>query len=375
MQLTEATVRGRLAGVEDPFLGGSVLDLGLVTDVAVDATTIHVSVALNAPHAPDERRIGDRIRDALSTLDRSVRVYADPPTGVVEPPLPNSKNVILVTASRQRVGHTAVAVNVAADLASRGAAVGVLDAHSSGTGVRSLLEITEDVQLGEAGELVPVGAEGLQVVSVTDVLGENPPRVERTAVGDRLVAGLLHDVEWQALDYLFVVAPPLAEVLDNRILDVVPATGAVVVRSPETAPADDATRNDDVLVDHGVPVLGVVENTTPLPSRGRLPDWGGRPPTRIDPTGVPCLGAVSLEPSDGVVAGAADESAAAVSALADAVTNQVGALHRLTACAAATEQTESGSDCSTSVAGCSECSASTMRRRPDGWRASPRTSI
>jgi ATP-binding protein involved in chromosome partitioning len=348
MQLTEATVRGRLAGVEDPFLGGSILDLGLVADVDVDPTTIHVTVALNAPYAPDERRIGDRIRDALSSLDRTVRVYADPPTGAVQPPLSHVKNVVAVTSGPQRAGQTAVAVNLAAELASRGARVGVLDADVDGPAVRSALDVTDAVDVDDEGTLVPVERDGLKVASVTDVLGEDPPHVERTGLGERLLAGLVHDVEWQPLDYLFVVAPPVCDETDGRFLDAAPVTGAVVVTSAETSPAGDGSQCVDALVDRGVPVLGIAENTPSLDCPGCRPGWGRRAPDRVDPTGVLCLGPVSVDPEDGVVVENGDEAAASVSALADAVTNEVGVLHRLTACAVASENTATASGCPSS---------------------------
>lgn len=347
MQLTEATVRGRLAGVEDPFLGGSILDLGLVADVDVDPTTIHVTVALNAPYAPDERRIGDRIRDALSSLERTVRVYADPPTGAVQTPLPHVKNVVAVTSGPQRAGQTAVAVNLAAELAGRGARVGVLDADVDGPAVRSALDVTDAIDVDKEGTLVPVEDDGLKVAGVTDVLGEDPPHVERTGLGERLLAGLVHDVEWQPLDYLFVVAPPVCDETDGRFLDAAPVTGAVVVTSAETSPAGDGSQCVDALVERGVPVLGIAENPPSLECPGCRPEWGRCAPDRVDPTGVPRLGPVSVAPEDGVVENG-DEAAASVSALADAVTNEVGVLHRLTACAVASENTATASGCPSS---------------------------
>lgn len=365
MQLTEATVRGRLAGVEDPFLGGNILDLGLVADVDVDPTTVHVTVALNAPYAPDERRIGDRIRDALSTLERSVRVYADPPAGAVEPPLTRVKNVLAVTSGSQRAGQMVVAVNLAADLESRGARVGVLDADVDGPAVRSALDVQDAVEVDD-GALVPVERDGLKVASVTDILGENPPHVERTGLGERLFAGLFYEVDWHPLDYLFVVAPPVGDATAGRFLDAAPLTGAAVVRSAENSPAGDGAQCVDVLVERGVTVLGVTENTTSLDCQACRPGWGRRRDC-VNPTGAPCLGPISLAAGDGVVVGNGDESAAAVSALADAVTNEVGVLHRLTACAVADENTAIASGCLSSHEWDVECSDSDDE--PDSRRA------
>jgi ATP-binding protein involved in chromosome partitioning len=244
--------------------------------------------------------------------------------------------VIAVTSGPQRAGQTAVAVNVAAELASRGARVGVLDADVDGPSVRSALDVTDDVDVGEEGTLVPVERDGLKVASVTDVLGADPPHVERTGLGERLLAGLVHDVEWQPLDYLFVVAPPTGPTTDRRLLDSIPVTGAVVVTSMDTSPAGDESRCVDALVDRDVPVLGVAENAPSLAWAGYRPGWGRRPSERVDSVGVPRLGPVSVDAADGVVVGDGNEPAAAVAALGDAVTNEVGVLHRLTACANAT---------------------------------------
>lgn len=344
MNPSEGTVRGRLARVEDPFLGASIVDLGLVADVHVDETTVHVSVALNAPHAPDERRIGDRIREELASIDRQVRVYADPPTGIVGQPLPHVKNLLAVTSHTAGVGRAAVAVNVAAELADRGAHVGILDADPAGTRVWSLLDAATDACFDADGVLVPGEGRGVKVASLRDALGASSPAVSDTLVGEHVVAGLLHDTAWQPLHYLFVVAPPVADDAASRLLDVVPTTAGIVVTAPDVAGTGAGFRVAAVLDDCDVSLLGVVQNVLAL----ECPSCGGRwqrfGESGVDRTSLPQLGTVSFTPADGVVVDG--DGAAAVAALADAVTNEVGALHRLSASAAA-----GTGDCSDSPAG------------------------
>jgi metal-sulfur cluster biosynthetic enzyme len=83
IELTEARVLQSLAGVVDPELGMSIVDLGLVYDVRIDGARVTVTMTLTAPGCPLHETMAEWTRAAVAAIPGVERVDVaitfDPP--------------------------------------------------------------------------------------------------------------------------------------------------------------------------------------------------------------------------------------------------------------------------------------------------------
>ncbi|WP_161973213.1 P-loop NTPase [Halostella litorea] len=328
MTIPESTVYERLDRIEDPSLDGSIVDLGLVTDVRTDPTTVHVRTAFRAPYAPEERLLEDRIRTALADLDAEVRLYADDAgRGPSDQHAAAVGNLVAVTADRRGVGTATATGNLAVALADRGARVGILDADVVGPSAARAVGVPDAPVHDAAGTLVPAETDGVKALSV-DRLHDGEHPVGRRPASGRLLTTLVRDVEWRPLDYLFVCLPPGD--VPASLAATVGVSGGVVVT--DGADGGDAARAASAFAERGVPTLGVVETVRAFQGAEDGPEGPDDEPTVA--TDLPVLGTVpvdsGLRPSEGPAAAGDDaaETRAAFAALADAVTDAVGRRQR-----------------------------------------------
>ncbi|HEU5196180.1 MAG TPA: metal-sulfur cluster assembly factor [Methylomirabilota bacterium] len=82
-ELTEARVLQSLAGVVDPELGMSIVDLGLVYGVRIDGARVTVTMTLTAPGCPLHETMAEWARAAVAAIPGVERVDVaitfDPP--------------------------------------------------------------------------------------------------------------------------------------------------------------------------------------------------------------------------------------------------------------------------------------------------------
>src|SRR3984893_5970396 len=167
-------VRGMLAGVIDPELHASIVDLGMVDDVRVDPDgSVMVRVALTTAGCPLRVQIrqdveskvrglpgvaavkveyGEMTPEQKSAAMQRARFNARESASPTE--VPSTTRVLAVASGKGGVGKSSVTVNVAAALAARGLTVGVLDADIWGFSVPRMLGV-EGRLGGTDGQISP----------------------------------------------------------------------------------------------------------------------------------------------------------------------------------------------------------------------------
>ena len=163
MSLTQDQVVDALRPVEDPELRRSIVDLGMVRTIQIDAGSVQVQVALTVPGCPLRSEIQRRVTEAVQPLagNRSVsldftvmtdaeregvrrQMMGDPASTAGSQPaqghaqgrtvpfsLPGSKTrPLLIASGKGGVGKSSVTTNLAVALAQRGHTVGVVDADA-----------------------------------------------------------------------------------------------------------------------------------------------------------------------------------------------------------------------------------------------------
>jgi len=83
MTATRAQITDALRDVFDPELGVSVVDLGLIYDLAIDGGRVHVTMTLTAPGCPLHDAMAEWVRRAVGRIpgveEVLVTIVFDPP--------------------------------------------------------------------------------------------------------------------------------------------------------------------------------------------------------------------------------------------------------------------------------------------------------
>jgi ATP-binding protein involved in chromosome partitioning len=324
-----------LEGVIDPELHSSIVDLGMVRDVAVDEDgLISVEIALTIASCPLRSQIegdvesrlrglpgatGVEIRTTAMTAPERASLMAKARKQAAErapeTEIPLSTRILAVASGKGGVGKSSVTVNLAAALAARGHVVGVLDADIWGFSVPRMLGING--RLGgtdgkiqpnevEVPSVRPGGPPGtLKVVSMGFLVeDEGMALMWRGLVLAKAVEQFLTDVRWGDLDYLLVDMPPGTGDIQMALSRLLPRAELLVVTTPALAAQKVAVRVADMARRSYLKVAGVVENMSAFTcDHGQsYPLFGsGGGQALADEVKAPLLAEIPLEP--GVAAG------------------------------------------------------------------------
>jgi len=233
---------------------------------------------------------------------------------------------ILVLSGKGGVGKSTVAVNLAVAFSLAGWKTGLLDVDIHGPSIPTMLGL-EGVNVTEAGgELLPVEANGLKVLSLGFFLTHPDDAVIwRGPLKMKAIQQFLQDVAWGDLDVLVVDSPPGTGDEPLSVCQLLgKVDGAVIVTTPQKVAAVDVRKSISFCRQVGVPVLGVIENMSGFacPRCGEitpiLRSGGGR--RLAEDMGVPFLGVIPLDPK---IAEACDEGHAYIGRYAESPTATV----------------------------------------------------
>lgn len=341
--ISQDAVLDRLRAVEDPELHRSIVELGMVRSIDIVGASVRVDVALTVKGCPLTHRIEREIKDALADLDgvagadavevrlgvmtpeelrevsAKVRGGAAPAAG--GPPAAPSPftdgslrtKVLIVASGKGGVGKSTVAANLAAALAARGRAVGLLDADIYGFSIPRIVGLKEAPRVITDGIIIPPEAAGMKVMSMGSLVEERQPVIWRGPMLSKLLAQFLGEVQWGEPDWLVVDSPPGTGDVAISLQGQLPKGAILLVTTPQELAASVAARVSAMAARTGQRVLGVVENMAYLVcehcgQRTRL--FEGDAARRLaDGLGVPVLASLPLMPS---LAGMADRGTPAV---------------------------------------------------------------
>ena len=335
--MTEATadaVRRAVGAVLDPELRRPIGELDMVRDIAVAGGTAEVGIALTIVGCPAAERIATDVRRAAASVPGISDVALQ--VGVMSPQERRAlterlrggrarempfgpgtlTRVIAVTSGKGGVGKSTVTANLAATLAARGLAVGLIDADVHGFSIPGQLglvaadgSVPQPTRIDDL--MLPPVAYGVKVISIGMFLRRGPGADPLGAVAwrgpmlHRTVQQFLTDVYFGDLDVLLLDMPPGTGDIAISVGQLLPNADVLVVTTPQTAASDVAVRSGLVARQTGQRVVGVVENMSAM----SLPDGtvidlfgeGGGAAVAAALSGedadVPLLGSVPLSPT------------------------------------------------------------------------------
>jgi ATP-binding protein involved in chromosome partitioning len=321
----ESAIYTALATVDDPEIRRPITDLGMVRSVTVgpsgateigilltvagcplrDKLTTDITAAVGAVAGVSAVRVdfGVMTTEQRRDLQTSLRGGA-----TAEPVIPFAQpgsrtRVYAVASGKGGVGKSSVTVNLAASLATRGLAVGVVDADIYGHSVPRMLGA--DGRPTQVEDMImPPQAHGVKVISIGMFTAGNAAVVWRGPMLHRALQQFLADVYWGDLDVLLLDLPPGTGDVAISLAQLLPIAEIIVVTTPQPAAAEVAERAGGIALQTHQRLVGVVENMSwlELPSGDRMEIFGtgggasvAATLSRMVGAEVPLLGQIPLD--------------------------------------------------------------------------------
>lgn len=216
--------------------------------------------------------------------------------------LSQMKNRLLVFSGKGGVGKSTVAANLALVLAQKGKKVGLLDIDIHGPNLAKMLGVEDkNLDISPAGIKPVQVSQNLKLVSMSFLLQDpNMPVIWRGPMKMKAIQQFLGDVKWDELDWLVIDSPPGTGDEPLSVAQLIPATGAVIVTTPQEVSLMDSRKAVAFARKLNLNILGIIENMSGMvcPHCGKKIDLfkeGGGHRAALE-LGVPFLGKIPLDP-------------------------------------------------------------------------------
>ena len=292
MPATIEQIIDALRPVEDPELHRSIVDLGMVRDVAVTANGVSLTVVLTVPGCPLRNEIQNRVTTAVAPLAPNGNVSVD--FGVMndeerarvrelvhgDPSASAGGNEahghaqgrtipfaakdsrtkpILVSSGKGGVGKSSVTTNLAVALAAAGQKVGVVDADIYGFSIPRMLGADREPVVID-NMLLPPEAWGVRCISIGYFVPDGEAVIWRGPMLHKALEQFLTDVFWDEPDYLLIDMPPGTGDIALSLSQYLPKAEVLVVTTPQPAAQKVARLSAAMAKKVNLPVRGIIEN-------------------------------------------------------------------------------------------------------------------
>lgn len=300
-----------LSHVNDPDLGRSLIELGMIENIAIDGKKVSFDLVLTTPACPMKKKMSEDCTNAIHELvDREAEVVINLTSRQVEQPdphelVPGVKNVIVVASGKGGVGKSTVAANLAVALAKTGASVGLIDADIYGPSVPIMFNVSQEdvygVEVDGKTYMAPIERYGIKLMSIGFLVDPDKALAWRGPMASNALKQLCTETYWGEIDYLVVDMPPGTGDVQLTLAHTLPVTGAIIVSTPQQVALADVVRGVELFQNPGmeIPVLGFVENMSYF-TPAELPDhkyyiFGKEGCKRLaEQMNVPLLGEIPL---------------------------------------------------------------------------------
>ncbi len=299
---SEDDIRNALSSVESLHYSNATIlfeDGNALVTLEIDAAQ---AANLEKPRITAEGRIA-----ALRGVKSAHVILTSQRDGAAQEPkrnevnLPDIKHIIAVASGKGGVGKSTVAANLAVAMAKSGLRVGLLDADIYGPSAPTLFGVRGKKPEQQNGQLIPLRAHGVDVMSMGMLVAEEAPMVWRGPMVQKAIVQLLRDVAWGALDVLILDMPPGTGDAQLTVAQKVKLSGAVIVSTPQDIALLDSSKGVEMFRKVNVPILGIVENMSLFccPNCGTQTEVFGHggAQKRASELNVPFLGALPLDPA------------------------------------------------------------------------------
>jgi len=266
-ELTPEKIEAAIGRITDPYLGQDLAAARVIKSVRLEDGGPVIEIQLGYPAAGFHDRLAEIIRaklredfdigEARITINSKIIAHSVQKGVQV---LPSVKNTIAVASGKGGVGKSTTAVNLALALQAEGARVGILDADIYGPSQPRMLGCHGKPDTKDGKTLEPNVSYQLQSMSIGYLIEEDTPMIWRGPMVTSALEQLLHDTNWDDLDYLVIDLPPGTGDIQLTLCQKIPVSGAVIVTTPQDIALLDARKALKMFEKVEVSVLGIVEN-------------------------------------------------------------------------------------------------------------------
>jgi ATP-binding protein involved in chromosome partitioning len=200
------------------------------------------------------------MKDKIQPLDNLSKKPEEPKIVVK---LRRIKRKIMIMSGKGGVGKSTVAANLAAGLALRGYAVGLLDCDIHGPTIPTIFGLeSQRLEIDEEGILPIQVLPNLSVMSVGFLLGDkDSPIIWRGPAKMGAIKQFLEDVNWGALDFLIIDLPPGTGDEPLSVAQLIPnCDGSILVTTPQDVALISVRKSIRFSGKLNVPIIGLVDN-------------------------------------------------------------------------------------------------------------------
>ena len=333
------TILEALSKVQDPELGLSLTELGMVKKVEVQGTNVLVQVDVTIDGCPLKDQIkrdvtaavekaapGHKVMLTLGTmtpqelemLKKRLGAQRAEAIGKGQTPgkisgdagginLLNKKvpNIIAIGSGKGGVGKSSVTAQLACALVREGHPTGILDADITGPSIARIFGATERprVKEDEKDIIIPVDTRaGVPILSMNLLISdERSPVIWRGPLINGAIRQLYANAAWEGLEYLLIDMPPGTSDATLTIYQSLPIDGAIIITTPQSLVGMIVAKSLGMAKTLRVPVLGLVENLAyvQVPERKEPFYLFGQPKGEAIATefGVPYWGTLPIDPA------------------------------------------------------------------------------
>jgi len=265
-----------LKPINDPEIGRSIVDLGMVDNIEQQDGTVIVTIKLTIEGHPLKHKLREDISNALMQVegvkgvelnftsmnpqeraDLTKKMTGQTSSGLFDNA--KVKHIIAIASGKGGVGKSTVTVNLAYALKNLGYSVGIIDADIYGFSIPRMMG-TNDLPTVIDNAMIPVTKNGIKIISMGFFIEENQAVIWRGPMLHKTVVQFLTQVYWDKLDYLLIDLPPGTGDVTISVAQTAKESQLLVVTTPQPAAANVAQRVAEMTSKVDLKMIGVVEN-------------------------------------------------------------------------------------------------------------------
>ena len=281
-------VNDLLSEINYPGFSRDIVSFGMIDDIQIDSDNVIINLKITSKNEEKKEILVKSIKKNLAEYFSSVEVNiheidsnkSSPvsPGGqpqIIEPILPEVKNVIAIASGKGGVGKSTVASNIACGLKNKGLRVGLLDLDIYGPSLPIILGLNQKPDMTEKNRLIPLDRYGMKVMSFGFISGNETPVIWRGPLVSRMTEQFFKDVDWGVLDYLILDLPPGTGDVQLTLTQKLRISGAVIITTPQDIALSDVRKGADMFNKVKTPILGVIENMSGYIIEGKIKNSNG----------------------------------------------------------------------------------------------------